>query len=560
MGQNKSKINYISGLDIIEEGFSLFKNNIFSALLFNLLGTIPFAIGLIYIIGDMSYGRASQIDIAGSALILTLLWMWNNLWQAVYRTRLIDARCLRDITKLNLHTLTRIFIRQNIIQPCGLILSPLAIFPGMWWVTAFFNLFSVDYQDNPGIREQINRSKAIISGDFKRIYQLMTVIWLFRVMIIIDIIVIFIFTPAMLKMLFGVDTPFSQANSIVSSLQIIFNSTFFSSVFVTAWICYSPIEKAIWAVMIFYGESEKNGYDIVATLSMLARQRSMKIALASLVMFSLFASSINAIAAQTTQPALAKTIAPEKLGNEIKQTLNKREYQWKLPVERVKTGESKSIISSFIEYIAGAIKAKLKWISKLLDKLFKRDKATKPNNFGGVMAWLNAKRYIAIWSVIGLSALIIGWLLFRWWREYRKNPAVKVIKARVKEIDLTDEENIVADDLDENEWLALATRLAAEGKLKLAMRAMFLAGIKALADCHLLTIARGKTNRDYRRELIRRAHSEPERIELFNSNLGIFEKIWYGDYAIENSDFDHFSENVKKLINTRGDCKSPTRA
>jgi len=552
MGQNRSKIDNISGLDIIEEGFSLFKNNIFSALLFNLLGTVPFAIGLIYIIGDMSYGRASQVDIAGSALILTLLWMWNNLWQTVYRTRLIDARCLRNLTKLNLKTLTRIFIRQNIVQPFGLILSPLAIFPGMWWLTAFFNLFGVDYQDNPGIREQINRSKVLIGNNFRRTYQLMAIIWIFRVMIMFDIILLFIFMPAILKMLLGIDTPFSQADSVISSLQIIFNSTFFSAVFVTAWICYSPIEKAIWAVMIFYGESSKKGYDIIATLSVLAQQRAMKIAIFGLVIFSIICSSTNAIAASPAPTTGVETIVPAKLNDEIRQTLNKREYQWKLPVERIKTGESKSIIGSFIEYIIGEIKSTVKWIYKLLNKLFKLDKPKKTSDYGGVLAWLHAKRYIAIWSVIGLSLLIVGWLLFCWWRERKKHPVVKATVARVKEIDLTDEENIIADDLEENEWLALAARLAAEGKLKLAMRAMFLAAIKALADRHLLTIARGKTNRDYRRELMRRAHSEPEKLELFNSNLAVFEKIWYGDYAIATHDFDCFSENVKKIMNQRG--------
>ena len=552
MGQKQAGINSISGLDVIEEGFSLFKSNVYSTLLFNLLGSIPFAIGLIYIIGDMSYGRASNVDIAGSALILTLLWMWNNLWQAVYRTRLVDHRCMRDLTKLNLRTLSRIFVRQNIIQPLGLIFSPLAIFPGIWWLTAFFNIFNVDYRDNPGIIEQINRSKTIISADFKRIYLLMVVIWAFRVMIILNVILLLLFMPALLKMLFGIDTPFSQANSMLASLQIIFNSTFFSSVFVTAWVCYSPIEKAIWGVMIFYGESSKKGYDIIANLRLLAQQRGIKTVLSILVGCSVIIGGMNVTAAESPSPAV-KTIAPNKLRSEISQTLTKREYQWKLPVERATTGESSSVIGSFIRYVINKIEKWFKWGFNLIEKLFKKDKTAPPSKFSDFLGWLSAKRYVAIWSAVGLSLLIIGWFIFRWWRERRKVPTVKVAESRAKEVDLTDEENVIADDLEENEWLDLAARLAAEGKLKLAMRAMFLAGIKALADGHLLTIARGKTNRDYRRELIRRAHSEPGKIALFKSSLGLFEKIWYGDYAVANSDFDRFSADIKKIMNHEGD-------
>jgi hypothetical protein len=555
MGKKQAGINYISGLDVIEEGFSLFKSNIATALLFNLLGSIPFAIGLIYIIGDMSYGRASKVDIAGSALILTLLWMWNNLWQAVYRTRLIDYRCMRNVTKLKLKFLGRIVVRQNIIQPFGLIFAPLAIFPGIWWATAFFNLFNVDYRDKPGIIEQIKRSKTIISSNFQRIYLLMLVIWAFRIMIMLNIVLLFLFMPALLKMLFGIDTPFSQANSVLSSLQIIFNSTFLSSVFVTAWVCYSPIEKAIWTVMIFYGESSKKGYDIIANLNLLAQQRNIKTILALLVGVSIIIGGMNIAAAERSVISV-KTISPKKLHREIKQTLTKREYQWKLPVERAKTGESSSIIGSYIRYIVEKIGAWFKWGFDLIEKLFRKDKKASPSNFSDFLGWLSAKRYVAIWSAVGLSLVIISWFIFRWWRERRKIPTLKVTEALVKKVDLTDEENVIADDLEENEWLELAARLAAEGKLKLAMRAMFLAGLKALADAHLLTIAHGKTNRDYRRELMRRAHSEPERIKLFSSSLRLFEQIWYGDYGIEIGDFNYFSSNIKQLINQRSDDDS----
>jgi hypothetical protein len=552
MGHKKAGINQINGLDVIEEGYSLFKNTVFSALLFNLLGSIPFAIGLVYIIGDLSYGQASNTDITGSALVLTMLWMWNNLWQAVYRTRLVDYRCMRDETKLNLRTLTRIFIRQNILQPIGLIFSPLAFIPSMWFMTAFFNVFGVDYRDNPGIREQITRSKDIVGSDLKRIYLLMTVIWFFRVMLMVNFILILLFVPALLKMFFGIDTPFTHANSWLSSFRIVFNSTFFSAVFVTAWICYSPLEKAIWAIMIFYGESGKKGYDIIAGLSVLKQQRGMKIIIGLMVIFSISFGTVDVVAAESGSPVAEQAVSPAELRNEIKETLTKREYQWKLPVERSKN-ESSSVIGAFIRDVIDTIESTIKAGFKLLEKVFGGgDKAS--SNMRDFLGWLSAKRHIAIWGTVGLFLIIVGWFVLRWWRQRRKNPMIKVAETRVKTVDLTDEENVVADDLNENEWLELAARLMSEGQQKLAMRAMFLAAIKALADSHLLTIARGKTNRDYYRELRRRSHSEPGRIELFASSLGIFEKIWYGNYALINSDFDKFSDNIKKIMNLRKLC------
>lgn len=558
MRKKATGIKSISGLDIIEEGYSLFKNELSSALLFNLLGSVPFAIGLLYVIGDMSYGQANTVDIVGSALTLTLLWMWNNLWQAVYRTRLVDYRCMRDVTKLNWRTLSRIFMRQNIIQPFGLILSPLAIFPMMWWLTVFFNVYGVDYRDNPGLREQLKRSRDIVGRDLKRVYLLMTVVWVFRTMMIVNFMLIFLFVPALLKLLFGIDTPFSQANSLLSGLRIVFNSTFISCAIVTAWLCYSPLEKAMWSIMVFYGESDKKGYDIIAGLKLLMQQRGMKIIIGLTLICTMILGGLKVGAAETS-PVWKQTVSPAQLRNEIKHTLTRREYQWKLPVERSKH-QSRSVIGAYINHLLEQIKGTLEWIFNFIDKLFSKATTTKASKLSAFLAWLSVKRYIAIWSVVSLALGIIGWMLFRWWRERQKIPISKATEASIKVVDLTDEENIAADDMDENEWLELAARLIAEGEQKLAMRAMFLAVIKTLADNQLLTIARGKTNRDYRRELMRRSHSEPVKIKLFSACLGIFEKIWYGDYTLANSEFDEFSGNIKQLINLRGSLCHNTKS
>ena len=87
--------------------------------------------------------------------------------------------------------------------------------------------------------------------------------------------------------------------------------------------------------------------------------------------------------------------------------------------------------------------------------------------------------------------------------------------------DLTDE-NVKADDLSTNRWLTLAGELAEKGELRLAMRALYLATLAHLADREMITIEVYKSNREYERELKRRAHEHQELLSIFSDEFKFF--------------------------------------
>jgi hypothetical protein len=89
-------------------------------------------------------------------------------------------------------------------------------------------------------------------------------------------------------------------------------------------------------------------------------------------------------------------------------------------------------------------------------------------------------------------------------------------------------EDVTADELPEDEWLALATKLAGEGELRLAIRALFLSALAAMAGRQWIVLARFKSNRDYEREFRRRAASLPQALGAFSSLAAIYNRIWYG--------------------------------
>jgi hypothetical protein len=110
------------------------------------------------------------------------------------------------------------------------------------------------------------------------------------------------------------------------------------------------------------------------------------------------------------------------------------------------------------------------------------------------------------------------------------------------------DEGIKADDLPTNRWLALAKELTMKGDLRLAMRALYLATLAHLAQHDMITIETYKSNREYEKELKRRAHERKELLIIFAKNLTIFERVWYGMYRIAQSDFEQYAANQKRIL------------
>jgi hypothetical protein len=83
--------------------------------------------------------------------------------------------------------------------------------------------------------------------------------------------------------------------------------------------------------------------------------------------------------------------------------------------------------------------------------------------------------------------------------------------------------------------------------LRLALRAFYLASLARLAAGDLITIAKFKSNRDYERELQRRAHAFPEVLSTFAQNVSVFDRVWYGLHEVNPDLVADFAGNVQKI-------------
>ena len=72
-------------------------------------------------------------------------------------------------------------------------------------------------------------------------------------------------------------------------------------------------------------------------------------------------------------------------------------------------------------------------------------------------------------------------------------------------------------------------------------------GIVRLADAGLLIMDRAKSDRDYERELRRRAHSIPSLIDAFSGNVVMFQSTWYGMHGTSGEMVELFQENYRRI-------------
>ena len=104
------------------------------------------------------------------------------------------------------------------------------------------------------------------------------------------------------------------------------------------------------------------------------------------------------------------------------------------------------------------------------------------------------------------------------------------------------DESLTADRLPESSWRKLAEESLARGEYRLALRALYLAGLNYMSQRELVSIRRWKSGLDYRREVERRARMNPmvsgELVPAFARNVSTFERGWYGRHPVNREDVE----------------------
>ena len=345
--------------------------------------------------------------------------------------------------------------------------------------------------------------------------------------------------PEIFKMFFGIESVFTRGG------EAMLNTTFFATIFGLTFLCVDPILKSIYVVRVFQGESLRTGEDLRAALKPFAPAVTrLATWLAILIVLS---NPVSTRAQTTSPPPAAEPIQPRELDRAIDDVIQKRKYTWRAPRERVVEPEGEpGMIAKFFQRVRRMLRDALEsvgnWIERIVRRIFGRFRPTPGSaDFG----WMMTKQML-LYGLLAIVVSAVAVLLIRFWKKRQRGVPVTTAQAVQPAPDVADE-NVSADQLPEDGWTTLARELLGRGELRLALRAFYLASLAHLADRNLVSLARFKSNRDYQRELQRRAHAFPTLQTLFGENVSCFDRVWYGRHEATGELVTQFAANVDRI-------------
>ena len=531
-----------SALRIIEEATHLLRTAPGLLLSVYFLGSVPFVLGLLYFWADMSRSANADEYSAAAALGLAILFAWMKVWQRLFALRvhrLISCHLPQPRSWRHIASATA---SQTLIQATRFIVMPVAALlaiPFGYCYAFYHNVAVYNGENGHDLRPTCKWAWKQAKLWPRQNHLLIGILWLFGLVIFLNISLATFMIPQMMKSLLGIESIFT-----LSGLRMIFNSTFLIAMLGVTYLVLDPIIKTVYVLRCFYGSALDSGEDIKAELNQILHPGARIISGVLIVILS-----VAPVLSWAKTPA---SVSPGELDQSIEDVMNRPEFSWRMPREAIEKKEPQAMgpIEAAITWMLDMIKKGLKsigsWIKSILDWL----ESLMPKSEGQPTTedknWQSPVRMVLL-LLLFLFLAIMAFIFIRIWQRRRTRP-VETASTPVTPVPDLSDEKVSADDLSTNRWLAIAEELADKGDLRLAMRALYLATLAHLADKEMLTIESYKSNRDYERELKRRAHEHLDLIRIFSANLNIFERAWYGMYRIARTEFDRYVRNQQRIF------------
>ena len=542
-----------SAIRILEEAVHLLRLSSVSALICYYVGSLPFILGLLYFFSDMSRS-AFAVDHCGiAALGLALLYVWMKSWQSVFA---VQIRCQIERKQMRGLTLAQLFVlaaNQSIIHASGFIVLPVALLlaiPFGWCFAFYQNATAMENRRNQGLASICDRAWQQARLWPQQNHILQSIFFIFAIVVFINLAIALYVMPHALKKFLGIDTIFTLSG--INAL----NTTFWVTAAGLTYLCIDPIVKTAYTLRCYYGEAIKSGEDIHTQLK---RVILMGKALAPVILAALLMAWLAPGPAQAAGPGVIETkpgnvrISPRRLNDAIEKVLEQRAFAWRLPreVKKQKEKEKPGPIAAAVKWVLNKLgdlfDTLWQWIKDfvewLVDLMPSRGGSREASREGSQ----NTARHLLILLLIFLAAGLVIFVWRDWRRKRSQQPDKAVVQALPAAPDITDEA-IKAYELPVNRWLLMAQELIGKGALRLAMRALYLATLSRLAESDMLTIEFYKSNREYERELQRRAHDRRDLLAAFADVVAVFERVWYGMHDISRSEFDRYAATQKRIM------------
>ena len=539
-------------ITIIEEAVHLLRLSPARLLASYYIGSLPFICGLLYFWADMSRDPFAREYCAPASLGLAILFVWMKCAHAVFARKIWETLGREPAPPWSLGRLLRLVVVQTIVQPSGLLVLPISLlimFP-FGWSYAFYQNISVEGEGRGDNIKTISKR----SWDQAKLWPgqnhiLLFVFSVFGIFVFLNLAVAIILIPQLLKMLFGVDTLFIMSSSYM------LNTTFLAATWGITYLCMDPLIKTVYVLRCFYGSSLRSGYDLKAELKRFLPSGKI---VAAILIFTIGTTPFCTLdASQRTpvplmeDPVSDTSISTEELDHAIHEVLKKRDFAWRIPRERpvdensAHPGPLAALMDWIIDALVNCVKSVARWIEALVEWLRELLPTNQRSESMSDSGWMSQVRgFLLVLAALVAGLVVIFFLQMK--KRRKEGQHVVVGEAKTRTPDLT-KEQIRADELPVDGWLVMAKELMAKGSWRLALRAFYLSILANLADHEMIFIAKHKSNRDYERELSRKARDREDIRDLFSRSVRIFDSVWYGMREVNREDLKAFALNQERI-------------
>lgn len=557
----KMKRGESPALRILEEAFHLVRSADLKEFWLYAMGMVPWSVGLLYFLADMSRSSLAARDAVFSALVLTLLWLWMRYAEARFCESLwarLNPGGLPVLSKSDrFRNLSAMWLLQAFQLP--LIAAGLFFAVPLGWVIAFLrNIPALALTREPSrhpLRDLATRCLRNSHDQWAQNHVILLVFFFVTIFTWLNIIATCILVPTLVKAVFGIESVFT-----LSPEASLGNTTFIFGSFLLTQLVLGPLLHAAYVLRCFYAESRTSGADLLSRLASCREKREREERRDRGSLGRVAAGVIGLLLLVGPAPLQAEESAaeapllsdPATLRSGIEETLEGKKYQWRLSRRDsgVDDDGKESWLALRLEEMTESFKQSFEtvkeWVGRLLKKLFGRRMPAPTNKDGG--EFLKSLESVASVAMIVIAIGLVVWLVWLVYRHQRgREKKEEVGRSGGMAVDLASED-IVASQLHEDEWLRLAREQIERGDERLAIRALFLATLAHLGEKGLLRIVRSKSNRDYRRELERRARSQTGLLGAFAENTLLYERGWYGMHEIGRAKLETYLENHERIV------------
>src|SRR5579872_785958 len=287
----------MNSIELLEQAVALLRGAPLAALVAYLTGAVPFVLAMLFFLNDMSRSPYAFDRLPAWSLALALLYVWKNVWQAMYAAELYET--LSPGSRGKLRPLRLIAI-QAALQPLGLALA--LPFP---WLVAFFRnvgLFTALGSPDP---LRLARKQAVLWT--RQNWAVMGIVTLGGLALFANIVITIAVLPSLARSFLGIEGELARLGGRIVNL-----SSAAAAAGLT-WLVIDPLLDGVYVLRCYYGESIATGEDLLAAL---------RRAIAALAIVGILVGCAPVASAQVDSAQLDRS---------IDQVIHSREFTWRAP-------------------------------------------------------------------------------------------------------------------------------------------------------------------------------------------------------------------------------------